>query len=165
MIVNYSLLSGFMAGVGITLISFSAYDALIDPDNIKAEPVFTPALIDAVTASKTNKAILKPASEEYQAFSNLSYCDQLDVIANLRGSVTQFIIDSGKVSDYVWAIKVDCIWHLDQLKNLSDVKTLDEYYRQARETATANNWNNCNGIKEEGEAYTNDCYSELGTGY
>ena len=111
-------------------------------------------------------------------FDKLPLCDQLDGLAKSGKSVSQFIANSGRYSEFAAQVTANCDWNAEQLKLADGIlhppakKAVAQEPSLRRQSTEANEspvlsskvptprrspWNNCNGRQEVGESYSADC--------
>jgi hypothetical protein len=121
-------MKGLIAGVGVLTSSVSTGEHLdlqqfvpfepndpvneSQPRSFEIAEVPIPVLAQA-SAETFNRP--EPVKTVEVPFEALSFCDQLDAIAKGGKSVARFVINSGMIAEYDWAVKQQCKWHSEQL--------------------------------------------------
>jgi hypothetical protein len=132
-------MKSLIAGVGFSVLTSSVgtgeYFNLqpfihLEPDNNvresqpKQPEVVTPTPIPVIPEAAAETINNQPEIvETVQSvpFEALSYCDQLDAIARDGKNVAKFVINSGMLPEYDWAVKNQCNWHKEQISVASYV--------------------------------------------
>lgn len=159
-----------IAGISVTVIATQYLSA-------KSDTAAKPTEIAQTTPAQPAVAPAQPVQ-----FESLPLCDQMDAIAKSGKSVAQFIVDSGRYSDFAASVKTNCNWNAEQLQMANailnpPVVTVQKIVRQKTvvvndpapqspapqpvpQPPIAQPWNNCNGIREAGESYSVRCHQD-----